>query len=125
MTTGERIKMIRKAQKMNQTEFAKEIAISPTSVCQLELGRYNVSRMTRHVICQRFHINPKWLETGEGEMYELAETAESLVPDLVLILNDNQHLLKAVRTAVEVFGVDDWKKMNAFIQALGEKDDDR
>ena len=124
MTTGDRIKMVRKQQGMNQTEFAKEIAVSTTSVCQLETGRYNISRTTKHILCTRFHINPDWLETGEGDMYGTSNTAESIVPDLVSILNDNQKLLKAIKTAIEVFSVDDWKKLNAFVEALGDGHDD-
>lgn len=126
MTTGERIKMVRKAQGLNQSDFAKEIAISTTSVCQLETGRYNISRSTKHLLCQRFHINPEWLDTGEGEMYTNAETAEGIVPDLVTVLNDNSRLLKAVKIAIETFSVEDWKKLNAFVESLGDvKNDNR
>lgn len=124
MTTGERIKMVRKAQGLNQSDFAKEIAISTTSVCQLETGRYNISRSTKHLLCQRFHINPEWLDTGEGEMYTNAETAEGIVPDLVTVLNDNSRLLKAVKIAIETFSVEDWKKLNAFVESLGDVQND-
>lgn len=124
MTTGERIKMVRKAQGLNQSDFAKEIAISTTSVCQLETGRYNISRSTKHLLCQRFHINPEWLDTGEGEMYTNAETAEGIVPDLVTVLNDNSRLLKAVKLAIETFSVEDWKKLNAFVESLGDVQND-
>lgn len=124
MTTGERIKIVRKAQGLNQSDFAKEIAISTTSVCQLETGRYNISRSTKHLLCQRFHINPEWLDTGEGEMYTNAETAEGIVPDLVTVLNDNSRLLKAVKIAIETFSVEDWKKLNAFVESLGDVQND-
>lgn len=124
MTTGERIKMVRKAQGLNQSDFAKEIAISTTSVCQLETGRYNISRSTKHLLCQRFHINPEWLDTGEGEMYTNAETAEGIVPDLVTVLNDNSRLLKAVKIAIETFSVEDWKKLNTFVESLGDVQND-
>ena len=124
MTTGERIKMIRKSQGMNQAEFAKEIAISAVSVCSLETGRYNISRATKQLLCNRFRVNPSWLDTGEGEMYVLGESAEMLVPDLITILNDNQKLLRATRIAVETFSVDDWRKLNKFVEALGGVEDD-
>ena len=126
MTAGERIRMVRKLQNMSQTEFAKEISISATSVCQLEKGHFNISRTTKHILCQRFRINPVWLETGEGEMYASGDTAESVVPDLVQILNDNQGLLNALKTAMDVFSVEDWKKLNTFVEALGDgSNDDR
>ena len=120
MTTGERIKMVRKQHDMNQTEFAKEISVSTTTVCQLEVGKYNISRTTKQILCTRFHINPVWLETGEGEMYASGEFAETLIPDIVDILNNNQMLLRTVRQATQYFSVDDWKKLNAFLESLGE-----
>lgn len=121
MTTGERIRAVRKDQKMTQSEFAKEIAVSTTTVCQLEIGKYNISRTTKHVLCTRFHINPVWLDTGEGEMYSAEDTAEGIVPELVEILNGNASLLYAVRQATKVFSVEDWKKINTFLESLGDE----
>ena len=120
MTTGERIRLIRKQQKMSQGEFAKEIAVSATTVCQLEIGKYNISRVTKQSLCSRFHVNPEWLETGEGEMYTQFDTAEEIIPDLIEILNGNTSLLNAVRQATKMFTVSDWKKLNAFIASLEE-----
>ena len=119
MTVGERIRIIRKSQDMNQSEFAKEIAISTTSVCQLETGRYNISRMTKKLLCSRFHVNPLWLDTGEGEIYVTAETAEEIIPDLIEILNSNKFLLNAVKQTTKMLTVDDWKKLNALIATIG------
>ena len=124
MTTGERIKMVRKQQKLSQADFAKEIAVSATTVCQLEVGKYNISRTTKHILCSRFHINPEWLDTGEGEMFSTVDLAEDIIPDLVEILNENKSLLRAVRHATKTFSVDDWKKLNLFISSLEEVQND-
>lgn len=120
MTTGERIKQVRKSQKMTQAEFANEIAVSTTTVCQLEVGRYNISRSTKHILCSRFHINPDWLDTGEGEMYVEANTVEYVVPQIAEVLTDNPSLLTAVSEAMKTFTVDDWKKVNLFFSKLSD-----
>ena len=120
MTTGERIKMIRNEHGMNQTEFAKEISVSTTTVCQLEVGKYNIARTTKKILCDRFKVNPVWLETGEGEKYVTTSTAEGLVPEIVSILNNNKSILNAVAQATKMFSVEDWKKLNDYISSLGE-----
>ena len=120
MTTGERIKQVRKSQKMTQAEFANEIAVSTTTVCQLEVGRYNISRSTKHILCSRFHINPDWLDTGEGEMYVEANTVEYVVPQIAEVLTDNPSLLTVVSEAMKTFTVDDWKKVNLFFSKLSD-----
>ena len=86
----------------------------------METGKYNIARTTKHILCQRFNINPEWLENGEGEMYSSNNTAEAIVPYLIDILNSNETLLKAVREAVSFFDQNDWKKMNAFLELLKE-----
>ena len=53
-------------------------------------------------------------------MYAETDTAEEIIPDLVEILNSNKSLLFAIKQATKMFTVDDWKKMNAFIESLGE-----
>ena len=120
MTTGERIKMIRSEQNMSQSEFAKEISVSTTTVCQLEVGKYNIARTTKKILCDRFKVNPVWLETGEGDKYISTSTAEGLVPEIVSILNNNKSILNAVAQATKIFSLDDWKKLNDYISSLGE-----
>ena len=120
MTTGERIKLVRKQQNMNQGEFAKEIGVSTTTICQLEIGKYSISRVTKRNLCLRFHVNEEWLDTGEGEMYTNSNTAEEIIPELIEILNKNASLLNAMKQAINMMTLADWKKLNAFIASLEE-----
>jgi len=115
MTTGERIRLIRKENHMNQTEFAKEISLSTTSVCQLECGKYQMARTTKRIICSRFRINPEWLETGEGEMHAVKGNAEELAPDIVKVLEENPEICRFAQTMFRLFGEKDWKMLNSFL----------
>ena len=123
MTAGERIRMIRKEQGMNQTQFAKEISLSTTSVCQLELGKYQMARTTKKLLCNRFHINPEWLETGEGSMYMPKSGAEELIPDLIEILDKNPMIRRCAAEAVRRFSAKDWKLLDIYLTALKKMPD--
>ena len=120
MTTGERIRMIRNMNKMNQTDFAKEIHVSTTTICQLESGKFSISRATKHNLCSRFLINPHWLDTGEGDMYAGMDTI-MLIPIITGILDDNPVIFRAVQKAVRVFMPEDWRKLECLLLKLEER----
>lgn len=121
MTFGDRVKSVRKMNGMTQKEFADAICISNVSVSQLETNKFKMAKTTKELLCTRFHINPQWLDTGEGDMVSNAETAEELVPELVEILNEHDAILAAVRHATKTLTLEDWKKINQFMETLGEK----
>lgn len=89
---NERIRLIRKNLRMTQTEFGKEIGCSQTAVAKYESGMVVPDQPIRLLICQRFNVNPTWLETGEGKPYK-----EGLIPELVHALRQ----MPAVQTALE------------------------
>lgn len=64
----ERIRAIRG--KKTQSEFAKSLNVSLSSVQAWEYGLGKPSFAMRKLICATYGINQIWLETGEGEMYE-------------------------------------------------------
>lgn len=64
-----RIKELRKALKLTQKEFGAKIGLSGPAVTIWERGG-KVSREKIVFICQTFHVNQTWLETGEGEMFD-------------------------------------------------------
>ena len=69
MTINERVKLVRKTLKMNQTEFATKIGITQTGVSWLEKPGNVVIDQNIHLICEKFRINEAWLRIGEGEMF--------------------------------------------------------
>ena len=122
MTTGERIRLIRKENHMNQTEFAKEISLSTTSVCQLECGKYQMARTTKRIICSRFRINPEWLETGEGEMHAVKCDASGMAEDIVKVLEENPAICRFAETMFRLFGEKEWKTLNSFLLWANKSD---
>lgn len=65
---GERIKFLRKANKMTQQEFAEKLNISRSNIASIEIGRINVTDRVLLDICDKFDVNENWLRTGAGDM---------------------------------------------------------
>lgn len=65
----DRIKDIRKEAGLTQAEFSEMLGLSEQA-CKFYEGGYRTPKgSTVNLICDRFHINRKWLLTGEGEMH--------------------------------------------------------
>ena len=64
----DRIREIRKAKGLNQTEFGAKIGLSQRGVANIETGS-NVTERNFNAICKAFNVNPEWLRNGVGEMF--------------------------------------------------------
>jgi len=70
MTVNERIRKLRQALNMYQTDFSKAIHVSNSYTGEIENGhRVANDRIIRH-ISLTFGASEAWLKTGEGEMFE-------------------------------------------------------
>ncbi|MED4354092.1 helix-turn-helix transcriptional regulator [Schinkia azotoformans] len=61
ITFGERIKYVRKSNKLNQVEFAKIIGVSQGTLSELEQDKYKPSIDTIISINKEFNVNLDWL----------------------------------------------------------------
>lgn len=73
----ERLKLLRKALKLNQQEFADKIQVNRSTVAGYERGSTNLSERTIADICRVFYVNEDWLRTGEGEMFRARNTTNA------------------------------------------------
>ena len=81
MSINERIKEVRKARGLNQKEFSDKIGLTQSAVSRMESADVAIIDQNVRFICQTFHINEKWLRTGQGKMDEVKVEApiEALV----------------------------------------------
>lgn len=75
-----RIKAIREANNLNQSEMAERIGVTVASISAYETGIRKPSNTTMAVICEKFDLNESWLRTGEGEMKR--KTPKTIIDDL-------------------------------------------
>lgn len=61
---GDRIRIIRKTNRLNQNEFSNLIGISQATLSELEQGKYNPSLETILSIHKVFKTNLSWLLIG-------------------------------------------------------------
>lgn len=61
LSLGDRIKYVRKKNKMNQVEFAKIIGVSQGTLSELEQDKYKPSIETIILIYKHFKVDLEWL----------------------------------------------------------------
>jgi len=69
-TIGERITIIRNNAGLTMTAFAERLNLSKSSISVAESDKSRLSKRAMIDICEKFNVNPEWLETGEGEPYK-------------------------------------------------------
>ena len=97
----ERIKDVRKALGLNQTDFAKRIDLTQTAYSMIESGRNRLSDKHIKLVASEFGVNENWIRTGEGDKYssspyekEFLRIFEGLMPETKdYLLNTAKELL--------------------------------
>lgn len=72
----ERIKMLRKELKLNQTEFGSRIGATQAMITSYETGRVVPDDAMRLLICREFGVRREWLEFGDLPMRSADTPAE-------------------------------------------------
>lgn len=65
----ERIKKLRKALDLTQSDFAARIGSTQNNIASYETGRRLPSAAALNNICKEFNVSEEWLRTGDGDMF--------------------------------------------------------
>ena len=95
MSIGERLKLIRKESRLNQTEFGARINLSQTTIGLYESDNRVITDRALSQICSAFNINEEWLKTGEGEMRRA--TSSLFLRDSSLDVTDREIIESYIR----------------------------
>ena len=66
---GGRIKLIRKELKMTQEQLAQRLGIGKAALSMIETGKAGLSMRNKNILVQDFNVNPNWIESGKGRMF--------------------------------------------------------
>lgn len=100
-TIGDRVRLLRKKNKLNQTEFGKKLSVKTSTVAGWENNLRFINDRTIKDICREYGTNEYWLRTGEGKMYtKKEEPLELLIERFISIMSSDdiyhKKLLKSI-----------------------------
>jgi transcriptional regulator with XRE-family HTH domain len=72
MTVNERVRQLRLALNMSQTDFSRAICVSNGYTAEIENGHRKANDRIIRLIRLTFGINETWLKTGAGDMFDSA-----------------------------------------------------
>lgn len=117
----ERIKALRSALGLNQTDFGAAIGVKQTTVTGYENGsRFPIDAVITS-ICREFNVNETWLRTGEGEMFLQLSRQEELAAFFGDLLRDQPDFRYRLISALSRLSVDEWEILEQVADKLAEE----
>lgn len=120
MTIGERIKEVRKNEKLTQQEFADRLNLKRNTVGSYEVNVVVPSDRTIKDICDKFGVNELWLRTGEGVMLRAQAPKKQKIMDFASTVarDDDEEFRKRFLTMLSDLGPEDWELLERMAEKL-------
>lgn len=68
-TIGGRVRAIRKQLDLTQEQLAQQLGIGKAALSMIETGKAGLSTRNKNILVQDLNVNPEWIETGKGRMF--------------------------------------------------------
>lgn len=111
-----RILELRKSLKLSQTDFGKAIGVSRGVINNIDLNI--VDATTKPLLLQQisktFNVSLRWIETGEGEMFNALSRDEQIAQFIGATLS------KRLISALSKMSVEEWEALEQLINRLAE-----
>ena len=119
MTTGERVKEIRKTLNLRLEKFGEKLGVGKTAISKIEKDERNLTDQMAKSICREYNVNYDYLIYEEGEMFsDLPQTIlDELCAQYSLNDFDKAIIELYVNTPLEL-RQEVKKKMKEFIQKV-------
>ena len=118
----DRIKELRNAVGLTQTEFATRIGISRSALTKLEAGTSEPAGPTIKLMVREFGVNEEWLREGTGEMFASRSLDDeiALFAGKVLKLPDDDPRVRIMRMLAQL-PQEDWHAVTDMLDILDEQ----
>lgn len=125
----DRIRALRKKLGLSQTDFAASLGCGRGTVRGVEEGLTEIKPELLGLIIRSYHVNPQWLETGEGEMFRAMSRREEIADFVGKTLADDSGTLTAEFTLKLVavlakLDAECWQKLAEVALAIKEAEDE-
>lgn len=120
----ERFKQLRKALKIKQGDFAKELAISQGHASDIENGRKSVSDRIIEILSLKFSVNDEWLRSGNGDMFIPLNRSETIAKFAgELIRDEDTSFKKRLFEVLAKLNENEWEVLEGIALKLTQKKD--
>lgn len=122
---NERIRELRLALGLNQSEFGARIGLRQTSIANYEKGLRQPLGAVITSICREFGVNEEWLRTGEGPQFIEITRAEQIQQMVDDIMRDHPEAFRR-RFVTALAGLDDhgWIALEKFIDSITDQEEE-
>lgn len=123
---NERIKELRLALGLNQSEFGARIGLRQTSIANYEKGLRQPLDTVITSICREFGVNEEWLRTGEGPQFIEITRAEQIQQMVDDIMRDHtESFRRRFVTALAALDSRGWDALEKFIDSISDQGDQK
>ena len=114
-----RVKILRQALGMSQTDFGAKIGVTRGVINNLDRGLTDLQDPLLSLICSVFNARREWLETGEGEMFEPKDAEAPFYDAMGIITNEEPDSFRK-RFVIALAELDDagLDAMEQFVRSL-------
>ena len=102
--SANRMKLVREALKLSQREFGEKLGVSRDVISNIEYERVQPKKLLLQHMCQLYKVNERWLETGEGEMFDER-------PELEDKFEEALSIFKSLRPEFQDYALEQIKKL--------------
>lgn len=115
----ERLKLLRKALGLNQTEFAARLGLTRGAIGNIEICRAPLKPLLIDLICSTFGANKEWLVNGTGQM--LADRSrDDQIMDFVAsaMAGESDNFKRRLLSVLARLDEDHWELLERYLREL-------
>ena len=114
-----RIKEVRKALNLTQTDFGAKIGVKGNTITNYESGLRTPSDAVIFSICREFGVDENWLRTGEGEML-VQQTRDEKIANFMrrMLKEEGDTFKKRLINLLCALDEDDWEALEKIARKM-------